>query len=161
MKDNCRKDYRNRMQRIMKYWEKERPDIYSTGVVDVSKQDQNDPTKYFFKGKFKKDFECEGFQTRWIEWFLVENKTKKDGKNKSWDDLRKYKDAIMWGAKTAGFGLPTPFYQMFNEFLKGYKKEFTAAKKRGNTDDATCDPIPFTLYCLLLTWALMSDNILV
>ena len=42
-----------------------------------------------------------------------------------------------------------------------YKKEFVNHKRRGNTDDTTSDPIPWTLYKLVIDWALNSSNILV
>ena len=83
MKDTCKRDYRNRMERIMKYWEENAPAFFDVGVVDVSEQDQHDPTKYFFKGKFKRDLNYEGMNTEWMKVFLVNNKTKKDGKYKS------------------------------------------------------------------------------
>jgi hypothetical protein len=161
MGNDCRNDYRCRINRIIKYWEKECSDYYQVGVTDVNNADQNDITKYYFKGKYKEDIVYEGLNSNFVLYFLVNTKKKDGGKLKSWDDLRKYKDAIMWGAKTQEKQLPRTFYTTFDSFLKGYKKEFTAAKKKGNVDDHTSDPIPFTLYLLVLQWALDSNNILV
>ena len=54
-------------------------------------------------------------------------------KEDAWRVLsRKYKDSIMWGAKIAKERLPTQFFEMFDSFLEGYKKEFIAQKKIGN-----------------------------
>ena len=67
----------------------------------------------------------------------------------------------MWGSKVAELPLPTSFYRKIDAFLLGYKKEFVSNKSVGNTDDNTSDPIPYTLYILLLQWALDSNNIFV
>jgi hypothetical protein len=77
------------------------------------------------------------------------------------DDLRKYKDAIMWGAKQVNALLPAKFYEMFDNFLGGYKKEWMQAKKNGKVDEMAADPIPVSLFRLLLKWALDANNIFV
>ena len=161
MDDKCRTNYRNRLNAIMKYWKEHLPEYYAIGVDDVSTADQHDKTKYFFKGKYKKDLVYDGLNAEYFLYFLTKTKTKPDKKLKSWDDLRKYKDAIMWGSKTADKPLPISFYRKIEKFLKGYKKEFTNAKKKGNTEDNTSDPIPMTLYVLVLQWALDTNNIMV
>ena len=48
MDDKCRKDYRNRLSRIIKYLKSDHPDYYEIGVVKVSEVDQNNAAKYFF-----------------------------------------------------------------------------------------------------------------
>ena len=100
----------------------------------------------------------EGLNESFVLHFLVSNKKKADGKLKSLEDLWKYKDAIMWGSKVAGKLLPVKFYEMFNQFLHGYKKEFAKEKKKGNVHQMEADPIPMGLYHLLLKWALDSNN---
>ena len=55
-----RKNYRNRIQRIIKFWGINCPEYYAQGVVTVSEADLNDPAKYFFDGKFKTDIIYEG-----------------------------------------------------------------------------------------------------
>ena len=104
-----------------------------------------------------------GLNDQFVLHFLVENKihttTKRKGKFKSVGDLRKYKDAIMWGALMQEELLPSKFYTMFDNFLGGYKKEFKKKKKLGLVDEGTADPITFPLYKLILTWCLTSNNI--
>jgi hypothetical protein len=78
---------------------------------------------------------------------------------KSHDDMRKYKDAIMWGAKVAGQQLPTSFYTKMNKFLQAYKNEVAQGKKRGMVEDVSSDPINTTLYGLLMLWAIESNNV--
>jgi hypothetical protein len=166
MTDTNRRDYRCRIRRIIDFFENDGDQscqqyIESGGVVDVSDDDQKDKTKYFFDGRYKKDLKYEGMNVKFLMYFMTKIKWKAGNKLKSIEDLRKYKDAVMWGAQTAGGYLPSKFYTEFENFLKGYKKEFTKAKKRGETDDTTCDPIPFSLYKLVLQWALEKNNVLV
>ena len=142
--DKCRADYRNRLKRIMKFWKEETPDMYAVGVVDVSELDQHDVSKHFFKGKYKLDLQYTGLNVDYVIYFMTKSKTKGTGKLKTLGDLRKYKDAIMWGSKVAELPLPTSFYRKFDTFLAGYRKEYVSNKSVGNTEDNTSDPIPYT-----------------
>ena len=82
-------------------------------------------------------------------------------KIKSVTDIRKYKDAIMWGAEMKKQLLPLIFYSKIENFVGSYKKEVTNERFKGNFDKETCNPIPYTLYCLVLNWALDANNIFV
>ena len=59
--------------------------------------------------------------------------------------------------------LPSSFYVKVKEFLEGYKKEIAKAKKEGTgqVDENSADPISFSLYNLLLQWALEENNVIV
>ena len=71
-----------------------------------------------------------GLNVNFLKHFHVKNKWKSDGKLKSWDDQQKYKDALMWGAKIKGERLPTSFYEMYDNYLLAFKKEFVQEKKK-------------------------------
>jgi hypothetical protein len=45
----------------------------------------------------------------------------------------------MWGSKQVGALLPAKFYEMSDNFLGGYKKEWTQAKNNGNVDEMVAD----------------------
>ena len=158
--DKTRQDYHNRIKRIITFWKENDPTYYAVGVCKVSEADLADATKYHF-GKTE-DIVYEGLNESFVLHFLVCNKHKDDGsKLKSLQDLRKYKDAIMWGSKMAGVLLPVKFFEMFDQFLGGYKKEFNKEKKKGNVDQTDADPISISLYRLLLKYAIDSNNIFV
>ena len=72
--------------------------------------------------------------------------------------MRKYKDAIMWGANVSGERLPISFYEEFDKFLGSYKKIFIKAKKDGDVDEREADPIPVSLYQMILRWSIEENN---
>ena len=86
---------------------------------------------------------------------------KANGKVKSLQDVRKYKDAILWGAKVAGQRLTTSFYEEIDAHIASYKKLYIKAKKEGDVDEKEADPIPLSLYQSMLKWAIEANNVFV
>ena len=84
---------------------------------------------------------------------------KANGKQKQYDDIRKYKDAILWGSSVLNEPLPVSFHQEIESYLAGYKREVVKVKKLGNTDQTASDPISFELYRLFLRWSVEESNI--
>jgi len=160
MEDKSRKDYRCRLLRIIKYWEKECPDYYRIGVRQVTKDELNDGSKFYY-GRYHYDLIYTGLNVTYVLHFLLNNKSKENGKLKSITDLRKYRDAILWGAEIAGHRLPTNFYEEMDKFKVSYKRQFINAKKTGDVDEAGADPISVTLYQAILRWSIENNNIFV
>ena len=76
-------------------------------------------------------------------------------------NLRKYKDAILWGSSEAKQPLPSSFYNEIDKFLKKIKKETKKAAKDGLLDEHESDPISWTLFNFILQWALEKGSILI
>lgn len=128
MSNDTRRNYRNRLDRIIKYWKEHINEYYVIGVREVSEEEQRDRSKYYF-GK-KQDLVYRGLNVDFVICFLSETNKRGDGKFKSFDDLRKYRDAILWGAKMAHELLPSSFYRETEVFLSAYKKKIAAEKKK-------------------------------
>ena len=76
--------------------------------------------------------------------------------------MRKYDDAIKWGAKIKGQTLPRVYFQEISEkFIPAYKKEYASKKKEGKTDERDADPICCTLFQMICRWAIEEGNIFV
>jgi hypothetical protein len=75
--------------------------------------------------------------------------------------MRKLHDAILFGAQAVKQVLSTSYYSEMDSFLNSYKKECADARSRGNVDAKSSDPISFSLYRLILTWAIEKGNIFV
>ena len=86
---------------------------------------------------------------------------KNDGDYRSADDVRKFRDAIMWGAKTAKQFTPPTFYGDIETFHKAYRKKHADAEKKGDAQDTAADPMTLALHKKLLQWALDENNICV
>ena len=158
MEDSTRKDYRRRIVRMVKFIEEKHPEYAELGCRDVPAEEYTCPDKYYFGGVYKKELVYRGMDVKMILSFLVANKKKANGKLKTHVDLRKFKDAILWGAEIANERLPLPFYKEMGTFLNAYKRETAKAKKKGGVEDKSADPISTTLYRLILGWAVMGGN---
>jgi len=161
MTDGCRRNYRQRILRIIEFWRQEDPEYLAVGVRQVTEEEGTDETKYFYDWWYKQDIIYSGINDRFLLHFLVSAKKKEDGKYKSFEDMRKYKDAIMWGAKVQGERLPSSFYETFDMFLAAYKKEFRKGKIAGLVDETSSDPIPHSVYQCILNWAVAENNVFV
>ena len=105
-----RRDYRNRLRRIIKYWEKEYPEYAAVGVRTVSEEDQKNASLYYFDGWYKQDIVYSGMNVKMFLKFLIEKEDLGDDKILSFNNIQKYKDAVIWGSKTAGTPLSITFY---------------------------------------------------
>jgi hypothetical protein len=92
---------------------------------------------------------------------LAHRKTKENGKTASHVQIRKYNDAIIYGAKEAKQHLPITYYEEMEKFLAAFKKETTTAKKDGMLDEQEADPISKTLFRLILQWTLAQKNVFI
>jgi hypothetical protein len=129
--DTYRTNLRNRLGHIIEWWKANYPGYYDVGVKVLSEQEQMDPTKYYYKGKYKYDLVYAGLNVHMLTAFLSWKKQKENGKLSSKVQLRKYKDAILWGSRVADEPLPSSFYTEIDTFLSSFKKEHIRAKKMG------------------------------
>ena len=104
-----------------------------------------------------------GFNVMFFKAFLSDCKVKKieDEKIylKSYDDMRKYYDAIVWAAKTAGEKLPENFFVEMDKWKASYKKECAQAKADGRVEENDAEPIGATLFEMMMCWAIAENNI--
>lgn len=165
MKPETKRDYRNRLRNLIINLEEDSEETkayFDEGTRLVSMNELSDPTKYYFNNKkIQRDFKYTGMHDQFILHLFTKIKFKPNGKLKSHVDMQKYKDAILWGANTANEALPSQVHTTLESFLNGYKKELQVAKKEGNLDESSADPIPFVLYKLILKWASESNSIFV
>ena len=157
MSNKCRRDYRNRIKRICNFWKEKYPEYHRNGVRDLSQAEMQDPDLYHWKNTM--DIVYTGINVQFVQAFLAESKNKNGAKIVSHEQLRKFHDAIMWGSKTCGEALPPCYYDGMVAFLNNYKKETIDAKRCGNLDEEECDPIPWSLFRLILSWCVSSCNI--
>ena len=77
----------------------------------------------------------------------------------SYDHIRKYHDALLFGAQERGTCMSMKYNVEMKKYLQHYKKEVAANKKLGKVDEYDSDPFSFTLVRILCTWFLGSGDI--
>lgn len=151
-----RKDYRLRIRHIYRFFQESYPDYCQLGgVVELG----SSPHGYHHTNTH--DLKYAGLNVDLIKAFLGHKKVKENGKTSSFTQMRKYYDAILWGATEAKEQLPTVFYVEMDKWMNAYRKETKNASKDGKLDENEADPVPFTLFRLWMTWALESCNVYV
>jgi hypothetical protein len=96
-----------------------------------------------------------------VKAFLAHKKIKDNGNTSSHVQLCKYNDAILYGVKQASQLLPRGYYDEIERFLNSFRKETVEAKKEGKLDEQEADPISWSPFNLLLSWALDTSNIFI
>jgi len=160
MTDRCRRDYRNRLVRIAEWFREHDPEYFAVGVRRVTDEELADETMFFYN-TYKLDLHYKGMCHQRFLNFLVSNKRKPNGDLKSLIDIRKYKDAVYFGADIRNEKCSTIFQNSVKSFLEGYKKELNKDKKEGKVKDHAADPITLPVYKLLLKWAIEGNNLMV
>ena len=122
------------------------------GVRKVTDEEKMDCNLFWYKND--EDIVHRGLNIKFVKAFLAHSKIKANGKMCSNSNLRKYKDAIVWGSSKAKQPLPSSFYNDIDKFLKLFKKETKKAAKDGLLDEHEADPISWTLFNFILQCAL-------
>jgi hypothetical protein len=141
---NTMRDYRNRIQALCEWMQEEFPKYVELGGV-VSITDAQKSDRAFFAYKSTLDLRYDGLNVRIIKIFMSKRKIKADGKIFSHGHIRKYRDAILWGADKAVQTLPSNVRPQLKKFLEPYLKETKKAKQNNMLDKEESDPIPFVI----------------
>ena len=72
--------------------------------------------------KNDEDIVYSGLNIRFVKAFFAHSNIKANGKMCSNSNLRKYKDAILWGSSEANQPLPYSFYNDIDNFLNSSKR---------------------------------------
>jgi hypothetical protein len=155
---DTKQNHRNRIKHIYTYWKTEFPAYYNVGVKELTSEELGMQTRFYWKNKF--DIVYSGLNTKFLKVFLAMKIVKLNGKTLSYEHIRKYFDAVQFGAKETGVLLPVSFFQDKDKFLSAFKKQVAKAKGSGDTDEQEADPIPMDLYVLICTWAIGGGNIM-
>lgn len=81
------------------------------------------------------------------------------GKTKSHSHIRRFHDAILFGAVKQGILLPKLYHQEIDTCLHSFWKEATKACRYGDTDELEANPMAFPLNLQLSTWNVESGDL--
>ena len=119
-----------------------------TLVRELSDDEKSERELYY---KSTHDFVYEALDPLIIKAFISANKVRGRNENGnevfySYDHLRKYKDAILFGAKRNHSALPSNYEAEMAPFMESFKKENQSKKKLGQVKEQEADPISFALF---------------
>ena len=167
LSDNCRRDCGHRIRRMMEFWKQS--DKAPNGCVEravrkVPLSECNNESNWFCAnrprvGPFKEDLCHDKTSADCCKHFLGAIMIKEDGDCRLMDDVRKFRDAIMWGAKTAKQFTPPAFHGDIETFHKACRKKHANAGKKGDAQDTAADPITLALCEKPLEWSLDENDI--
>ena len=102
-----KRDYRNRLKNLYTFWQEKYPQYYAVGVRELTEEELGNEDMFWWKNKH--DLIYTGLNVQFVKAFLAPKKKKENGKTCSHVQLRKFHDAILFGAKKANEHLPKAF----------------------------------------------------
>ena len=152
-KNDTRRDYRNRLQRMVDWCVEKYPNYAKIATRTVTEEELNDATKHYHKQRT--DFVYHKLSYKFVLAFLsVVRKENADGtgKTRSFVHVRKFNDAILFGAREQSVKLDDQYKLHMKKYLGSFRKESKVATGTGQSDLEQSDPMSFDLYTALCTW---------
>lgn len=137
-----------RIMKMIEWAQKNYKSYAKTVVIKLTSEQMENKDLYY---KSTHDFKYNILEADMVKAYLSANKIKSIDVNGretyySFDHLRKFKDAILFGAKRARKSFPEKFQVEIDTFIESWKKENQTAKKDGKVTEQEADPITFPLY---------------
>jgi hypothetical protein len=135
---------------VYEWWIQHFPaDYFENGKRIMNKDEKNYKTKTHHTNEH--DIIHGGLNVQFFMAFLSDKKKKNVISNSkviiaSVSDIKKYDDAIKWGALHAEQALPNSYYRRMEAFILPYREEHKQAQKEGCTDKQEADPITSTMF---------------
>jgi hypothetical protein len=135
--------------------------VLEVGTRVLSAEEKGDPMKYYHT--CNQDIVCEGFRIDMVSSYMAATKKKGDVTNGDkifcYNKMKKINDAVLFGARTVKQVLSSSCYSEMDSFIASFKKEIADACCHGNVDEKKADPISFSLFQMILVWAIERANI--
>lgn len=151
------KGHRRRINAFIEWIKNNAPEYFRDGVIETSEQARSNQRLYLYGSKY--DLVYTGLNVSVAKAFIACKKTKANGKHSTYDNLRKYHDAILFGSEKAHKPLPPSYERDMRVFLASCRKETVAMIKEGKVEMQEADAIPFQLYRKICFWAIESQDI--
>ena len=142
----------------------EYPDYFEVGTRVLSAEEKADPMKYYHT--CDRDLVYEGLRVDMVIAYMAATKAKATAEDAvakiySYEHMRKIHDAALFGARTVQQVLSSSYYSEMHSVLQSFRKETADACSHGNVDEKSADPISFSHFRMILTWAIERGNIFV
>lgn len=144
----CIRGHNRRISQMIEWIRTHYPTSFETMCRPLTEAEMAQEDTYY---QATHDFVYERLDPTLIEAYISSRKIKYTNANNqtiiySFDHLRRYKDAVIYGSKRAKKQLSSAFHISIKEFLDTLKKENQQFKKKGQVDETESDPICAPLY---------------
>lgn len=156
-KEKTMRDHRRRINCVVDWLQENAPEYFAVGVVSTTSEDRDNPRRHLYGAQ--RDLKYTGLHVSFIKAFIASKKIKSNGMHSSFANLRKYHDAVLFGAERAKTPLPPSYLEQMPTFLLSCKKEAVVAKRNGTLDEQEADPISFELYKKICGWMIEANDI--
>ena len=150
------KEYRNRNETTMSWWEENYPDYYKKVVFDLSPEMKADGARHYYKAK--RDMRYDLLDPQYTQAFLSSGLKWKDeakGTTYGLSHITKFHSAIVRGAEYSGGLQLTPEYRNeMDSYLDCMRREKATAKQNNQIEEKDADAIGISLYENICEWAI-------
>ena len=151
-----RREYCNRLNRIMDWMEEFYSDHFQTILVEILPSEREEGIRFYHK--MERDINYSKLSPSVFEAFLSSHMLKENGKQCSFSHIRKFFDAVLYGARQSKRYVTMEFCSRIDTFLSCVTKQVISEKRDGNTDETDSDSISRNLYEAICFWAIGTIN---
>lgn len=148
LSEDTRKNYRSRLARMISWFHAFYPNFCDVAVRPITDEERASDRKHFYDSR--EDFLYNRIDPQFILAFLSSQKQKEqnDGtfKAMSFINVRKYHDAILFGALEQETDLPNDYHLTVPSWLDAFKKETNLAQQAGLMEQHDADVMSFAMY---------------
>ncbi len=151
------REYRNRNEETMNYFQEHMPEYYRDVVYNLTPEQKTDPSRFYYAAT--RDFKYDRLISTPMTAFCSHGKKWKDEaktKQYGFSHIRKYHDAILKCSEYSGGSHVTQEYRdEMNAYIKSMEREKSVAKQNNQIEERKeADPIGIDLYSDIATWAI-------
>lgn len=133
--DTTCQSYRSRLRRMIKWVHENYVEARDREIRSIPPDELIDNNKYYDQKRDTMDFDYRIINVEYIKAYITTQKhvnANGTGQPRSFSHVRKFHDAVLFGARKQNAQLPSVYQQEMKKFLDGIKKELNSCKKSNN-----------------------------
>ena len=142
--ERVKKEHCNRIMKLQEFLKDKYPDHHDEIKREITEEESNDPTQFYHKMQY--DIDYTELQPNIFEAFLAASSFKRDGKACGYSHIRKYYNAILYGAKQSKRYLLPSFCNEIDDYISCVSKKAINDRREGVTEAQDADAISCPLY---------------
>ena len=154
--ERVKREHCNRIMKLQAFLRDKYRDHHDELKIEITEADFNDPTRFYHKMTY--DIDYTELQPNIFEAFLAASSIKRDGSTCGYSHIRKFYDAILYGAKQSKRYLLTSFCNEIDDYISCVSKKAINDRREGITEAQDADAISRPLYERICLWSIKHNN---